>query len=146
MYDLIKKLISIFIQSKNTSEIKLSNDIQSTDITINISANIETEQIFCKINTDVEDIISNSSSISKCEKIAYFLSLICDNNKYLTDLIYHNIEEQKQISNQHLLFYDNIVFFLKQYLSLKKTISSYTNDPLIRPSKAFKTYVMEEKI
>jgi len=146
MYALIKKLVSIFIRPKIVSDTKLTNDTGSTDVTITVSANIETEHIFCKINTDVEDILSNSSSISKCEKIAYFLSLICDNNKYLIDLIYHNMEEQKQISNQHLLFYDNVLFFLKQYLSLKKTISSYTNDPLIKPSKAFKTYVMEEKI
>lgn len=147
MYALIKKLISIFIKPKIIdSDTKLSSDIEPTDVTVTLSANIETEQIFCKVNTDVEDILSNSSSISKCEKIAYFLSLICDNNKYLIDLLYHNMEEQKQISNQHLLFYDNILFFLKQYLSLKKTISSYTNDPLIKPSKAFKTYVMEEKI
>jgi hypothetical protein len=63
----------------------------------------------------------------------------------MTDLLLHNIEEQKQISEKHLLFYDNIVFFLKQYLSLKKSINNYNTDPLIRPSKAFKIYAMEEK-
>lgn len=147
MYALIKKIYNYFIPKKQILAYdNIHTNIESTDITINISANIESEKIFCKICTDVDDIMTNDSSIIKCEKIAYFLSLICENNKYVAELVFHNMEEQKQISNQHLLFYDNILFFLKQYLSLKKNISSYNNDPLIKPSKAFKTHIIEEKI
>lgn len=149
MYAIIKKFFSSLfnksISKKDTeSDIKFFNS-ELSDVTVCISANIETENIFCKIDTNVEDILSNSSSISKCEKIAYVLSVICENNKYMINLLSHNMEEQKQISDKHLLFYDNIIFFWKQYLSIKKNISSYNNDPLIKPSRAFKTYVMEEK-
>lgn len=147
MYALIKKLYNFFTYKKQIPEKNNTfTDIEPTDIKINISANIESEKIFCKIDTDIEDIMTNDSSITKCEKIAYFLSIICENNKYVSELIFHNIQEQKKISDKHLLFYDNVSFFLKQYLSLKKNISSYNNDPLIKPSKAFKTYIMEEKI
>lgn len=151
MYAIIKKFFLSFFSNRSVSkeDIELNTELSNTgptDITISISANVDTESVFCKIDTNVEDILSNSSSISKCEKIAYVLSVICENNKYMIDLLSHNMQEQKQISDKHLLFYDNIIFFWKQYLSLKKNISSYNNDPLIKPSRAFKTYVMEEKI
>lgn len=150
MYAIVKKFfLSFFNKSISKKDEELNTEFfnsELSDVTIRISANIETENIFCKIDTNVDDILSNASSISKCEKIAYVLSVICENNKYMIDLLSHNMEEQKQISDKHLLFYDNIIFFWKQYLSIKKNISSYNNDPLIKPSRAFKTYVMEEKI
>lgn len=147
MYALIKKLCNFFgykkdIQTQNNTFF----NTELVDVNINISANIESENIFCKIDTNIEDIMTNSDSIIKCEKIAYFLSVICENNKYISELLIHNMQEQKQISDQHLLFYDNVLFFLKQYLSLKKNMFVYSHEPLIKPLKAFKTYAIEEKI
>lgn len=144
MYALIKNLYN-FVYSYGFKN-KTKQDILSTEINISISTNIESEKIICKIDTDAGIIMTNNFSILKCEKIAYFLSLVCDNNKYITNLILYSIEEQKQISNQHLLFYDNILYFLKQYLYIKKNVISYNNDPLIKPLKAFKAYISEEKI
>lgn len=152
MYAIIKQFFYNFFINKSICQKNINSKTneffqsEHSDVSMRISANIDSENIFCKIDTNVDDIMNSPSSITKCEKIAYFLSVVCENNKYMTSLLAHNMEEQKQISDKHLLFYDNVLFFWKQYLSLKKNVSSYNNDPLIKPSRAFKTYSVEEKI
>lgn len=131
---------SIF--SKHKTEINQHHE----DLNISIGIDTVTEKISFIINTNITNLVDDNSNIYKCEKIAFFLSLLSYNNRYMSDLICAHIEEQKKISHQHLLFYNNILFFWKQYLTIKND-SSITNNsgPLISPTKAFKIHLMDEK-
>lgn len=137
MYALINYIKNLFYKQPDTFNAKAKDIKDNHSIKLIITGDINTQQIFCEIETKICDLLENNSATERCEQLAFFLYLLCNNNKHVTSLILDNIELQKKRSAQHSLFYENILYFLKHYLVMKHNISLDISEPLIKPTRAF---------
>jgi hypothetical protein len=110
------------------------NTRDSSNISLSFQYDTQKEKIDCLIKTpkytDSTDIIDN------CEKIGFFISVVTHKNNMLKNLVSEAIKELKT-DDTTTLYYDNILFFWKQYDHVE---FDKINEPMIPPSKVFKMY------
>ena len=75
--------------------------------------------------------------VKQAESFGLTLNKLCGNNIELTELMIYNIDVLKKKSNDHLLFYNNVLFFWKHLVENQKTASK-DDMPVIRPTQVFK--------
>lgn len=75
--------------------------------------------------------------VKQAESFGLTLNKLCGNNIELTELMIYNIDALKKKSNDHLLFYNNVLFFWKHLVENQKTTSK-DDMPVIRPTQVFK--------
>jgi hypothetical protein len=137
MYDLIKK---IFRKSKESD-----NESKPNVLNINISVNVET--LDSEFNLDLSSLKIEENITEQTEKIGNVLSILTYKNSYLTEAVlrYINKEKQTPTNSDNILYYNNILFFWKEYILLRDNVLASASEPIIKPSKAFKLHLLEDK-
>lgn len=141
MFNLISKIKNLFIKKpKPVVNTTIMDDKDLMLLNIYFDAQTEKSGLFFDINP--YSIAEHDKMIWQAEKLAKFLCKISFGKNNLTQMILDSITIHKKQSQNHSLFFDNVLFFWDYYLAKNDNNSSQnSNDPLIRPSKAFKNLI-----
>jgi hypothetical protein len=132
----IKKILNYFFKDQETDN---TINILTEDKDIIIVSTLfdcQTNNMICAI--DAKPHKSDDPRMAQqAECLGHLLNKICRNNVELTELMINNIEILKKKSYDHLLFYNNVLFFWKHLIENEKK-SIKEDAPVVRPTQVFK--------
>ena len=131
----INQLIKRFFRKKELDRPNIL--IEDKDIImVSVLLDCQTNDIISVI--DAKPYMAEDSRMTKqAESFALMLNRICGENVDLIELIIDNINVLKKKSNDHLLFYSNVLFFWKHLADNQKQ-THQDNTALVRPTQVFK--------
>ena len=129
---MIQKIINLIRQiTQKTHSVSSSPSDKSS---IALTLNNQTQDISCLLNASFYNNIDDPRNLELAEKYALFCFKIINGGEHIYNLIEEEIKAKKHITVQNLLFYNNVLYFLNNFIK-----NQYNSDslPVIRPSSVF---------